>query len=454
MTTLKSINPYNNQLLKEYEEMSEGQLNDCLENSHATFLKWRNIPFEERSTLMNKSAEILRNKKMDYARLITMEMGKPIKQSISEIEKCADCCEYYARHAKEFLSDEISHSDASKSFIAYEPLGCILAIMPWNFPFWQVFRFAAPALMAGNVGVLKHASNVTGCSKAIEEVFRLAGFPEGCFQSLIIGSSKVKYVIEHEVVQAVTLTGSEKAGADVAGIAGKQIKKTVLELGGSDAFIVLNDADLDKAAEVAVMSRMINNGQSCIAAKRFIIEKNHYEIFLEKMKMHLDNYKLGDPLDDHTSLGPLARVDLAKDLDSQVKDTVKQGAKLFYQKPTDLRGAFYSTTMLTEVKPGMRAYDEELFGPVAVVYKANDVEEAIHIANDTKFGLGSSLWSKDIDKAIAVGRKIEAGSVFINGLVKSDPRLPFGGIKASGYGRELSYVGIREFVNIKTFWVK
>jgi succinate-semialdehyde dehydrogenase/glutarate-semialdehyde dehydrogenase len=454
MTTIKSINPFNNQLLKEYEEMSEGQLNSSLEKAHSTFLKWKNVSFEERSILMSKSAEILRTKKLEYARLITLEMGKPIKQSISEIEKCADCCDYYAKYAKQFLADEIAESDGSKSFIGYQPLGCILAIMPWNFPFWQVFRFAAPALMAGNVGVLKHASNVSGCSKAIEEVFTMAGFPQGCFQSLIIGSSKVKYVIEHKVVQAVTLTGSEKAGADVASIAGKQIKKTVLELGGSDAFIVLNDADIDKAAEVAIMSRMINNGQSCIAAKRFIIEKNQYDLFLEKMKMHMENYKMGDPLNDHTSLGPLARVDLAKDLDSQVKDTLKQGGKLFFQKQAEFTDAFYPTTMLTDVKPGMRAYEEELFGPVATVYKANDQEEAIYIANDSKFGLGCSIWSKDLDKAIAVGRKIDAGSVFVNGLVKSDPRLPFGGVKASGYGRELSYVGIREFVNIKTFWVK
>ena len=346
-------------------------------------------------------------------------------------------------------------SDASQSFLRFDPLGCVLAIMPWNFPFWQVFRFAAPALMAGNVGILKHASNVPQCSMAIEDLFKEAGFPEGVFQSALIGSSKVPYLINSPVIKAVTLTGSEKAGSEVAALAGKNIKKTVLELGGSDPFIVLKDADLEEAAEVALRSRLINNGQSCIAAKRFIVEQTVYIPFLEKIKEKLDALHMGDPRDPKTDIGPLARKDLALSLNEQVEASVNKGGKIFYQwNKKELNYPFFRPVILTDVKPGMSAYEEEFFGPVFITCPVRDEQEAIKIANDSKYGLGGAIWTKDIEKGRRLAKEMEAGAVFINGMVKSDPRLPFGGIKYSGYGRELSIQGIREFVNQKTVWVK
>lgn len=455
MSTIKSINPYNNELLHEFEEHTEEQLKETLANADKAFKIWKQTTFAERSNLLRECANLLLSNKDSLAKIITLEMGKPISQSISEIEKCASACEFYADKAESFLSDEIMESDATKSLISYEPLGCILAVMPWNFPFWQVFRFAAPALMAGNVGILKHASNVPQCSLAIEKIFIDAGFPPNVFQSVLIGSSKVNYLIDHPIVKATTLTGSEKAGAEVAMRSGKNIKKTVLELGGSDCFIVLNDADIEQAADVAVKSRMINTGQSCIAAKRFIIQKESYDIFLEKMKQKMEALKIGDPLDEETEIGPMAREDLVAGLQEQVSKTVEKGATIFWGggRP-DRQGAFMNPSILVNVKPGMDAYEQELFGPVAIVFKAEDEEDAIRIANDSVYGLGGAIWTKDTSKGLALSRKIEAGAVFVNGMVKSDPRLPFGGIKNSGYGRELSYVGIREFVNIKSIWIR
>jgi succinate-semialdehyde dehydrogenase/glutarate-semialdehyde dehydrogenase len=386
---------------------------------------------------------------------MTDEMGKPIQQSISEIEKCKWVCEYYAENAENFLEEEIIETDADKSYVQFDPLGVVLAIMPWNFPFWQVFRFAAPALMAGNVALLKHASNVQMCAREIESIFRDAGFPEGCFTTLLIGSSKVEQVIANSSVKAVTLTGSEIAGSKVAQFSGRYIKKTVMELGGSDPFIVLEDADIDKAVETGVKARLINNGQSCIAAKRFIIVENVFDKFKEQFVAKMKAQKIGDPLDESVDIGPMARRDLMEQLHDQVERSVKNGAKLICGgKPLDRKGNYYPPTVLTDIKPGMPAYEEELFGPVAALFKVEDVYQALEVANSSKYGLGASLWTEDLQKARELTRLIESGSVFINGLVKSDPRLPFGGVKFSGYGRELSHYGIKEFVNIKTVWIK
>ena len=454
MGKIRSINPFNNELLKEFKEHSQKEIDAILVNSGKAFEAWKYSSFAERSSLMKRCSANLLENKTRIAGLISLEMGKPMGQSIAEVEKCAAACEFYAENAESFLKDEFIESDASKSLVSFEPLGCILAVMPWNFPLWQVFRFAAPALMAGNVALLKHSSNVPQCSLAIEQIFRESGFPENVFQTLLIGSSKVSYLIEHPVVKATTLTGSEKAGSEVAMIAGKNIKKSVLELGGSDCFIVLKDADLDKTAKVAVKSRMINTGQSCIAAKRFIVEEEVYDEFLQMMKENMETLKIGNPLDEATELGPIAREDLAVGLLKQVEESVKKGAKIFWGggRPSQ-KGAFVNPVILTDVKPGIPAYEEEFFGPVAIVLKAKDEDDAIRIANDSKFGLGGSIWTKNSEKGVALARRVEAGAVFVNGMVKSDPRLPFGGIKKSGYGRELSYFGIREFVNIKTIWV-
>lgn len=454
MAAIRSINPFNNELLKEYKEHSQKEIDTILLNSEKAYQVWRYTKFSERSSLMKRCSLNLLENKTTIAELISLEMGKPITQAISEVEKCAASCEFYADNAEGFLKDELIESDAAKSFVSFEPLGCILAVMPWNFPLWQVFRFASPALMAGNVALLKHSSNVPQCSLAIENIFRESGFPDYVFQTLLIGSAKVSSLIAHPVVKATTLTGSENAGSEVAMISGKNIKKSVLELGGSDCFIVLKDADLDKAATIAVKSRMINTGQSCIAAKRFIIEEEIYDDFLFKMKENMEALKMGDPLEETTDLGPLAREDLAVALLKQVEVSVKKGAKIFWGggRPAQ-QGAFVNPVILTDVKPGTPAYEEEFFGPVAIVLKAKDEDDAIRIANDSRYGLGGSIWTKNSEKGMALARRLEAGTVFINGMVKSDPRLPFGGIKKSGYGRELSYFGIREFVNIKTTWV-
>ncbi|MGK7394939.1 MAG: NAD-dependent succinate-semialdehyde dehydrogenase [Candidatus Cyclobacteriaceae bacterium M3_2C_046] len=453
--SIQSINPYNNQLLKEYEPLNTDQINAAIEKGHQAYLSWKKNDFEVRAGLMQQTARILKERKSELAELITKEMGKIRAESEAEIEKCALVCQYYAENAAKFLKDEPLPVDDGEAFIAYDPIGLVLAVMPWNFPFWQVFRFAAPNLMAGNVGLLKHASNVPQCAKAIEEVFIQAGFPEGIFQSLMIGSSEVNEVIDHPLVKAVTLTGSDVAGKKVAERAGHNLKKTVLELGGSDPFIVLADADLEKAAQTAVKARMINCGQSCIAAKRFIIEKAVSDQFHNLFKQKMQNLKPGNPLDEGVDYGPMARRDLANQLSEQVHHSIDMGAELILGdgKP-EAEGNFFHPAIITNIKPGMPAYQEELFGPVAITFVADGAEDAVQIANSSPFGLGAAVWSKDTDKAKRLARKIESGNVFINGMVASNPKTPFGGVKISGYGRELSYMGIREFMNIKTVWLK
>jgi len=398
---------------------------------------------------------VLRAHAGDYARTMALEMGKPICEGRAEVNKCAVCCDFYADHAERFLADELIASDAAKSYVAHRPLGVILAVMPWNFPFWQVFRFAAPALMAGNVGLLKHSSNVPRCALQIEEVFVKAGFPGDVFRTLMIGSGKVDRVIEHPAVKAVTLTGSDIAGRKVAAKAGQMLKKTVMELGGSDPFVVLADADVDEAAQVAARARCINSGQSCIAAKRFIVEAPVYGAFLEKFKAAMAALVMGDPLDERSQVGAQARDDLMRELHGQVEASVAKGAKaVLGGEPLPGPGSFYPPTILVDVVPGMPAYDEELFGPVASVICADNADDALRIANDTPFGLGASVWTGDSVKGERFAASVEAGASFVNGMVKSDPRLPFGGVKISGFGRELSHHGIKEFVNIQTVWIK
>ena len=451
---IQTINPATEEIVKTFEQISGEEIENQIEKSYEAFLSWRLTSFTFRQKLMNNAADILRSEKERFAKTMTLEMGKPVKQAIAEAEKCALVCNYYADNAEKILSEEIISTDASKSYIQFDPIGVVLAVMPWNFPFWQVFRFAAPALMAGNVGLLKHASNVPMCALLIEEIFTKAGFPENVFKTLLIDSKPVNDIISHPKVAAVTLTGSELAGRKVAEAAGNCLKKSVLELGGSDPFIILEDADLSAAAKTAVTARIINNGQSCIAAKRFIVVKKVADKFEKLFVQHMSNLKIGDPLDTENDLGPLARENLLLDLDAQVKKSVELGAKvLIGGKRLERKGYYYPGTILTNIKKGMPAYDEEIFGPVASLIIAEDENDAIRIANDSQFGLGASLWTKDLGKAKVLAHKIESGSVFINGMVKSDPRLPFGGIKASGYGRELSHYGIKEFVNIKTVWM-
>jgi len=456
---MKAINPATEEEIRDYPEPSEVELAERVAAAEQAFQSWRKVPFAERGRLMSGAADLLRERRNEYGRLMTDEMGKPIAASEGEIDKCAWVCDFYAEHAEAFLSSENVATDASRSSIRYDPLGPVLAIMPWNFPFWQVFRFAAPALMAGNVGLLKHAGNVPGTALAIEEVFRDAGFPEGVFTSLLVGSGRVPLLIRNPSIRAVTLTGSEHAGMEVAAEAGRCLKKAVLELGGSDPFIVLADADPVEAARQAARARTINSGQSCIAAKRFIVDEPIADRFEEEMVRQMEALKVGDPLDRSTDVGPMARADLLDALDDQVQRTVTAGAALRtgghrLNGPSHSNGWYYAPTVLTGVRPDMAAFDEETFGPVAAVVRANGTDDAIELANRSRFGLGASVWTSDSVRAEALASEIEAGSVFVNGIVKSDPRLPFGGIKSSGYGRELSTVGIREFVNIKTVWVK
>lgn len=453
---LTSINPANNKLIKSYNEMTSEESSNIISLTNESFIKWKETSFKQRSELMKNAAKVLRENSEEYSVLMTLEMGKPIIQSRSEVEKCAWVCEYYADNAEKFLKDEIIKTDATKSFVSFQPLGIVLAIMPWNFPFWQVFRFAAPNLMAGNAGLLKHASNVSGCALAIEDVFRKAGFPENLFRALLVTSKNVKEVIANEKVQAVTLTGSVPAGKSVASLSGSLIKKTVLELGGSDPYVILEDADLEKAALSCVTSRLINAGQSCIAAKRFIVVESVYDEF-EKLYLEImSNKKMGDPLDVGNDLGPQASIALRDELHDQVLRSVKQGAEIILGgiiPETD--GAFYPPTILRNVKPGMAAFDEELFGPVAALIKAEDESDAINLANKSIFGLGAAVFTKDLKRGERIAKeKLNAGCCFVNDFVKSDPRLPFGGIKESGYGRELSPFGIKEFVNIKTVYIK
>jgi len=453
---IQSMNPATGKALKTYPEMTAGEVIELLKKTQRAFEKWRETDFADRAAKMKKAAEVLRGSKEEYARLMALEMGKPLAQGRSEVEKSAWVCDYYAENAERFLAPEVIPSDASKSFVTFQPLGIVLAVMPWNFPFWQVFRFAAPGLMAGNACVLKHASNVPGCALAIEDVFRQAGFPEHLFRTLMIGAELVPAVIENPRVKAVTLTGSTPAGQAVASKAGAELKKTVLELGGSDPYIVLEDADLEKAAETCVNSRLINSGQSCIAAKRFIVVEPVREQFEALYVRKMQAKKMGDPLQEGVDLGPMARADLRDDLHQQVQKSIEQGARLLLGGMVpDVEGAYYPPTVLADVKKGMPVFDEETFGPVAAIISARDEAEAIRLANDSPFGLGAAIFTGDPERGERIAaEQLEAGCCFVNDLVRSDPRLPFGGIKQSGYGRELSAFGIREFVNIKTVYVR
>lgn len=453
---IATINPATGETLKTFEPLTDAEIERLLDRAQQAFEEYRKTPVAQRSQWLQATAEILDRDKEKFGKLMTLEMGKPLKGAIAEVEKCAHVCRYYAEHAAAFLADVPVATEASHSFVRYQPLGSILAVMPWNFPFWQVFRFAAPALMAGNVGLLKHASNVPQCALAIEEVFQQAGFPTGVFQTLLVGSDKVAALIADERVKAATLTGSEPAGASLASCAGKQIKKTVLELGGSDPFIVMASADLEAAVATAVTARMLNTGQSCIAAKRFIVVDAIADEFEKQLVEKFEALKVGDPMNLDTDLGPLATPNILKDLDYQVKESVKSGAKVLTggQPLSDRPGNFYPPTILTDIPPGSPAEEEEFFGPVALLFRVADIDAAIRLANATPFGLGASAWTTVALERDRLISEIEAGAVFINGMVKSDPRLPFGGIKRSGYGRELSSQGIHEFVNVKTVWVK
>jgi succinate-semialdehyde dehydrogenase/glutarate-semialdehyde dehydrogenase len=458
--TIASTNPATGATLRTFDPLADEQLDDKLRLARATFQDYRGTSFGERTELMLRAAEILESDKQDFARLTTLEMGKPIKAAVQEIEKCALVCRYYAENAERHLADEIIETNATKSYVHFQPLGVVLAIMPWNFPFWQVFRFAAPGLMAGNVGLLKHSSNVPQCALAIEDIFCRAGFPNGAFQTLLVGSDSVRQVLEDPRVAAATLTGSEPAGRTVASIAGKQIKKTVLELGGSDPFIVMPSADLEMSTTTAVKARTINNGQSCIAAKRFIVHAHVYDEFEKRFVEVMKELRVGDPMDEATDIGPLATDQILQDLEDQVKVSVASGAKILTGgrkfKATDelAHGYFFEPTVLVDIPKGSPAYQDEIFGPVASLFRVANIDEAIELANATPFGLGAAAWTTDGAERDRFINELEAGSVFINGMVASDPRLPFGGVKNSGYGRELGEFGIREFVNIKTVWIK
>ncbi len=449
-----SIDPATGETVHEHPVWDAATLEATLQEAARAAPSWAALPIDQRLEHLSRAASILRERRDELARLITREMGKLYREAQAEVDKCAWVCEFYAEHAGEFLADEERESDARRALVIYQPLGTVLAVMPWNFPLWQVFRFAAPALAAGNTGLLKHASNVPLCALAIEEIWHEAGVPAGVFRSLMIRADQVAGVIDDPRVHAVTLTGSEPAGRQVAARAGSRIKKSVLELGGSDAFVVLEDADVDQAVEQGVTSRFLNAGQSCIAAKRFILVDAVAEAFLERFRARVESLRVGDPMDPATELAPMARIDLRDELHAQVSRSIEQGAiPLTGCRPLDGPGAFYAPSILDGVRPGMLAYEEELFGPVAIVIRARDEADALRIANDSRFGLGGSVWTQDPARGKAFARAMACGSAFVNGLVKSDPRLPFGGIKASGYGRELSREGIREFVNVKTLWL-
>ena len=451
---IASINPTTGETLKTFSALSVTQIEEKLQLAADTFRAYRRTPFADRSRMMQRAAEILEQEKHELGKLMTTEMGKPIKAAISEAEKCAWVCRYYAEKGEHHLADEVVETNAQKSYVRFQPLGPVLAVMPWNFPFWQVFRFAAPALIAGNVGLLKHASNVPQCAFAIENIFTRAGFPKGAFQTLLIGSDAVEQILNDPRVAAATLTGSEPAGSSVASIAGKQIKKTVLELGGSDPFIVMPSANLDEAVTTAVKARTINNGQSCIAAKRFIVAGEIYEEFERKFVSQMQALRIGDPMEESTEIGPLATPQIVNDLEEQVEKAVAAGARVLTGgKRLSRPGNFFEPTVLVDVDITAPVSCEEIFGPVAMLFRAADIDEAIRIANATQFGLGSAAWTNDPGEQAKFIDELEAGSVFINGMVASDPRLPFGGVKHSGYGRELAEFGIREFVNIKTVWI-
>ncbi len=451
---IASVNPATGQTVRAFTPLSEAEVDARIQLAVDTYGRYRRTPVAERTRLLFKAAEILEAEKEKFGRLMVLEMGKTLKAAVEEAVKCAWGCRYYAENAERFLAEDVIQTNATESYIAYQPIGPILAVMPWNFPFWQVFRFAAPALAAGNVALLKHASNVPQCALAIEEIFRRAGFPEGCFQTLLIETGQVRCVIEDPRVMAVTLTGSTGAGSAVAGTAGKQIKKSVLELGGSDPFIVMPSADLEVASRTAVKARTINNGQSCIAAKRFIAVGAIADEFERRLVAGMRALVVGDPMDPATDVGPLANEAQVKTLTDQVERAVHDGARLLTGgHPLDRPGYYFAPGVLTNISPDSPAYREEVFGPIALLFRARDIDEAIHIANDSPFGLGSSAWTTDKQERDRFIGELEAGMVFINGMVGSDPRLPFGGIKQSGYGRELSIYGMREFVNIKTVWI-
>ncbi len=452
---LSSINPATGECFAEFDLWRDEQLEAALVQVAEAAPLWAVTTLEERSQLLRQCARLLLERRDRLALTITQEMGKLFREAVAEVEKCALVCHYYADFGPGFLADEVIDSSAGRSLVAHQPLGTVLAVMPWNFPFWQVFRFAAPALMAGNTGVLKHASNVPQCALAIEELFHQAGFPQGVFRTLMISASQVAEVIADERVHAVTLTGSEYAGRQVAACAGSHLKKTVLELGGSDAFIVLEDADLDAAVSAGVTSRFLNAGQSCVAAKRFIVVAAIADEFMAKFTAAVKALVVGDPMNEETTLAPMARVDLRDELHQQVQASLSQGAVAVAGcEPLAGAGAYYLPSIIDRVEPGMVAYHEELFGPVAIVMRAKDEADAIRIANDSSFGLGGSVWSREAGRGERVARQIETGAVFVNEFVKSDPRLPFGGVKNSGYGRELCYHGMMEFVNAKTIWIK
>jgi succinate-semialdehyde dehydrogenase/glutarate-semialdehyde dehydrogenase len=448
---IASINPTTGETLKTFQALKAEEIEEKLQRAAGTFRAYRRTPMPERARMMQRAAEILETEKNEFARVMTIEMGKPIKAAVSEAEKCAWVCRYYAEHAERQLADQIVQTNAKKSYVHFQPLGPVLAIMPWNFPFWQVFRFAAPALMAGNVGLLKHASNVPQCALAIEDIFSRAGFPDGAFQTLLVGSDAVEGILNDGRVVAATLTGSEPAGRSVAAIAGKQIKKTVLELGGSDPFIVMPSANLDEAVSTAVKARTINNGQSCIAAKRFIVASEIYDEFERRFVEEMRALRIGDPLEESTDIGPLATPQIVNDLDEQVKKAVASGARVLTGgNKINRPGNFFEPTVLVDVDINTPVSCEEIFGPVAMLFRVSGIDEAIRIANVTTFGLGSAAWTNDAREQSQFIEELEAGAVFINGMVASDPRLPFGGVKNSGYGRELAEFGIREFFKIKT----
>ncbi len=451
---IATINPATGETIKTFESLNNAEIELRLQLAADTFRNYRQTPIADRERMMQRAAEILETEKNEFARLMTTEMGKPVKAAVAEAEKCAWVCRYYAEHARHHLAEEIIETNAKQSFVSFQPLGPVLAVMPWNFPFWQVFRFAAPALMAGNVGLLKHASNVPQCALAIEDIFRRAGFPAGSFQTLLIGSEMVERVIRDPRVVAATLTGSEPAGRSVASIAGSEIKKTVLELGGSDAFVVMPSAELEKAVTTAVKSRTINNGQSCIAAKRFIVSAEIYSEFEKQFVEKMKALKVGNPLDGSTDIGPLATEQILKDVDNQVKTSIAAGALLLTGgKKVNSAGNFYEPTVLANIPENSPAYSEEVFGPVGLLFRVNNIDEAIDLANATTFGLGANAWTNDPREQKRFVEELEAGFVAVNSMVASDPRLPFGGVKHSGFGRELSAFGIREFVNIKTVWI-
>jgi len=451
-TKITTVNPYNNETLKEYDLYSEKKIDSILKIADRRFLEWKKVSIKDRCRLLTNVAQILEDDKQEYAEQMTLEMGKPIIQSIAEIEKCATLCDFYSTNADDFLADELIETDADESFISYDPLGCILGVMPWNYPFWQVMRFAIPTMTAGNTVILKHASNVAGCSLMIEKLFEKAGYPKGCFQTILAGHDVIEKLLANDIIKAVSLTGSEKAGRTIAEIAGKNLKKCVLELGGNNACIVLDDADLDAHFETMFNARMQNSGQSCIAAKRFIVTDGIYNDFMKRFKAKTKSLKFEDPMKPSTDIGTLARKDLADILKKQVDASIKKGAKLIVGN-TQHR-AYFEPTILENVTPGMPVFDDETFGPVAAIIRASTTEEAFKLAMNTKFGLGTMVFTKDTEQAQKFIDDIQDGAYFVNELVKSDARLPFGGTKISGYGRELSKEGIHEFVNKKTVYIK